>query len=112
MSPARGGAQPGQQWALVRNAFLPGPLERDVAFGPQEFGGLDLRYAAVHSDDLWAPYGEHQTAILHRGKTFREADVIPNIEIDGERVLQFYSTPDGLVGVGRGVICLIEPGRK
>ena len=86
--------------------------EQDVAFAPHQFGGLDLSYAAVHGDELWAPYGEKQTAILHRGKTFKEADIIPNIVIDGERVLQFYSTPDGLVGVGRGVICLIEPSRE
>jgi hypothetical protein len=109
---ARSGDQPEQKWPLVPNAFLAGLAEADVAFGPQQFGGVDLRYAAVHGDELWAPYGQDQIAVLHRGKTFKEADIIPNIVIDGERVRQFYSTPDGLVGVGRGVICLIEPGGK
>ena len=109
---ARAGDVPEQKWPLVRNSFLAGVPQGDMAFDLQQYGGLDLQYAAVHGDELWAPYGEKQIAILRRGKTFKEADIIPNIEIDGQPVRQFYSTPDGLVGVGRGVICLIEPAGK
>ena len=71
-------------------------------------GGIDLSTAAVHGDEIWARYGKSQLIVLRRGKSFEEATVVDNDILEGQKVLNFFETPYGLIAVGEGSVGLIE----
>jgi hypothetical protein len=46
--------------------------------------------------------------VLHRGKPIEEAEIFDNNILNGGKVLEFLSTPYGLVAIGEGTVGLIE----
>jgi len=100
----------GQTLAVVRKPFVQGRAEANPELFPVSLGCIQGACAAVHGDELWAPYGETQIVILHRGKSMDEAEFIPNDILTGGRVFRFLSTPYGLVAIGNGTVGLVEPG--
>jgi hypothetical protein len=98
----------GQAFRTVLKPFVRGRAESNPELLPAALGCLDALDAAIHRDELWAPYGETQIIILRRGTTMKDAEFIPNDILDGKRVRHFLSTPYGLVAVGEGGVGLVE----
>jgi hypothetical protein len=71
-------------------------------------GVLDLARGTIHNNKVWARLGPNQIAIIEIGKSFEEAKIIDNNLLDGEAVHRFVSTPYGLIGIGEGIVGLIE----
>ena len=71
-------------------------------------GTVDLSTSAVHGKKLWALLGGSRLIVIQRGKPITDAEIMENNLLNGKRVLKFFSTPYGLVGIGKGSIGLIE----
>jgi hypothetical protein len=87
-----------QTLSFEHDLFVPEASNKGLAYGP--YGGpcnLDLSTAAVHGDRLWARLGESQLMVLHRGKPIEEAEIFDNNILNGGKVLEFLSTPYGLM---------------
>lgn len=72
--------------------------------------GIDLSRSAIFSNKLWACLEERKIIIVEQDKSFDEALIIDNNILDGKPVKKFVSTPYGLVGIGEGIVGLIETG--
>ena len=98
-------------YGLEEDIFVPESFLDNVVLGPYYAqGNLDLATGAIHNNKLWARLGRYQILIIEKGKSFEEAQIIDNDILDGKPVIKFVSTPYGLVGIGEGVVGLIETG--
>lgn len=94
---------------LEDKLFLSKSFTNSVSFGPYySLGNLDLSTGTIHNNKLWARMGESQILIVEKGKSFEEAQIIDNNILEGEPVHRFVSTPYGLLGIGEGIVGLIE----
>ncbi|MHC4336336.1 MAG: hypothetical protein ACYSTG_00070 [Planctomycetota bacterium] len=80
----------------------------EFKYGFMSSGYIELRTAAVHEDKLWARLGKSQLIIIHKGKSFGEAEILDNNILNGDKILRFFSTPYGLIAIGEGTVGLIE----
>ena len=71
---------------------------------------INLSRSAFYRNKFWACLEEHQIIIVDQDKGFDEAMIIDNNILDGKPVEKFVSTPYGLVGIGDGIVGLIETG--
>ena len=71
-------------------------------------GNLDLSTSAIHENKLWARLGASQILIVEKGGSYEDAEIIDNNILDGGPVCRFVSTPYGLIGIGEGIVGLIE----
>ena len=78
-------------FSFTRDDFTSGSLWEKIPCGSHFWGNFNLGTCAMHGDKLWARFGKTQLMALHRGK-----------------VLEFLSTPYGLVAIGEGTVGLIE----
>jgi len=100
--------------SFKEDLFLPESFLNSVVFGSsslQSQSELDLEFGAIYHDKLWARLGKSQIIIAEKGKSFEDAQIIDNNILDGKPVLQFISTPYGLIGIGEGTVGLIETGK-
>ena len=96
-------------WLKCENdLFVPETSLEKMSFGSYNRGCLDLATSTIHEDQLWARLGQSQIAILSRGKSWEEAEIIDNNILDGGPAHRFISTPYGLVTIGEGTIGIIE----
>jgi hypothetical protein len=98
-----------QTLSFEHDLFVPEASNKRLAYGP--CGGpcnLDLSTAAVHGDRLWARLGERQLMVIHQGRSIEEAEIFDNNILNGGKVLEFLSTPYGLIAIGEGTVGLIE----
>ena len=94
---------------LNEDIFLPESFLRKITFNYYwAYGSLDLSTGTIHKNKLWARLGKSQIIIAEKGKSFEDAQIIDNNILDGGVVLKFVSTPYGLVGIGEGIVGLIE----
>jgi hypothetical protein len=98
-----------QRLDFEHDPFLAESSHKGLAYGPcWILGNLDLSTAAIQGDILWARLGESQLIIIERGKNLEEAQIIENNILNGGKVLEFLSTPYGLIAIGEGTVGLIE----
>jgi len=98
-----------QRLSFEHDLFVPEASNERLASGPCWIhGNLDLSTATIHGDRLWARLGDSQIIIVHRGKSLEEAEIIDNNILNGGKVLEFLSTPYGLIAIGEGTVGLIE----
>ncbi|MBN1975197.1 MAG: tetratricopeptide repeat protein [Sedimentisphaerales bacterium] len=96
-------------WFDMEKTFLSESFLNNVVLGPYYAQtNFDPSTGAIHDNKLWARLGERQILIIEKGKSFEEAQIIDNNILDGELVHRFVSTPYGLIGIGEGVVGLIE----
>ena len=88
--------------------FIPTAVLEKLALGNYRRSGVDLSTAAIHGDRLWARSGSSQVAIIPRGATQEQILTFHNNLLDGDEVIDFISTPYGLVAIGNGTVGLIE----
>ena len=88
---------------LVEWSDIINPGTEGIHFSSYE--GIDLSNCALHNNRLWAHFGDNQIIIAEQGKNPQFYD---NNILDGEPVERFVSTPYGLIGIGEGVVGLIE----
>jgi hypothetical protein len=104
-----GGRRKLQTLNLERDPFIAESSHKGLAYGPCGIhGNLDLSTAAVHGDRLWARLGESQLMVIHQGRSIEEAEIFDNNILNGGKVLEFLSTPYGLIAIGDGTVGLIE----
>lgn len=94
--------------SLREDMFLKDPVFTNLVRGVFRLGYLDLSTGDIHNNKLWARYGMSQLLIIGKNRSFEEALIIDNNILDGEPVERFVSTPYGLVGIGDGIVGLIE----
>jgi len=82
-------------------------VSRELPFGSDYLGGINLGSAAIHEDTLWARFGMMQLVVIPRGATKDQIQVRDNDLLDGKPVLRFLSTPHGLIAVGEEMVGLI-----
>jgi len=100
---------PGQTaWIVAQNPFVSPEIQSRMTFTGCTADGIDLTTAAVHGDEIWARYGPNELVIIRRGKPFADATIMANDILEGQKVLNFYETPYGLIAVGVDSIGLIE----
>jgi hypothetical protein len=96
---------------LEKELFVPESFLNNVNFGPYyALGNLDLSTGTIHNNKLWARLGTSQIIIAEKGKSYEDAKIIDNNLLDGQPVERFVSTPYGLIGIGAGIVGLIETG--
>jgi len=90
--------------------FISDEVSRKFAFGWASSGSIDLSSAVVHNDTVWAQLGKTQLIAIPRGATEDQIVVRDNDLLDGELVLEFRSTPHGLIAIGEDAVGLIGGG--
>lgn len=94
---------------LDKDIFLPESFVNKIKFGPYYVqGNLDLSTGAIKNNKLWARLGENQIIIAEQGKSFEEVTIIENNILNGKPVLEFVSSPNGLIAIGEGIVGLIQ----
>ncbi|MBN1972604.1 MAG: hypothetical protein JW787_03125, partial [Sedimentisphaerales bacterium] len=76
--------------------------------GHRSHDNRELTSAAIHNNILWGQWGESQVIKIRVGNKLEEAELISNNILDGQPVWKFVSTTYGLIGIGEGVVGLIE----
>ncbi len=71
-------------------------------------GKMIMTKCAIHNNKLWARLGDNRIFILGMDQRVEDAKIIDNNILDGEPVYRFFSTPYGLIGIGEGIVGLIE----
>jgi len=63
----------------------------------------------IHNNRLWGRLGNSQIISIYKdSRGIEDALIFDNDILDGEKVLDFFSTPYGLIAIGNGTIGLIE----
>jgi hypothetical protein len=98
-------------YGLEEDLFVPDDFLKRVKVGSLGIAGdLDFSNSAIYNNRLWARFGKNQIIIAEQGKSFEEATIIENNILNGKPVLEFVSSPNGLFGIGEGIVGLIETG--
>ena len=96
---------------LDEDLFLPEAFLKKVNEGTlRTEGNIDLSTGTIHKNKLWSRYGKYKIIIAEKGCNFEDAKIIDNNILNGKPVYKFVSTPYGLVGIGDGIVGLIETG--
>lgn len=91
-----------------QDLFVPEPSMTKYDYNHWTQGTVDLSTSAVDGKKLWALLGRSRLIVIQRGKPIKDAEIMKNNLLNGKRVLKFFSTPYGLVGIGKDSIGLIE----
>ncbi len=93
----------------INNGFINSDTIRNIKFGSSiTKQTIHLSSAAIYKNKLWAMLGQSQVVILEKDKSFDESQIIDNDILNGEPVTRFVSTPYGLIGIGEGIVGLID----
>ena len=96
------------EWTMEHEPFIPDCASDDLRDRPRMFYRIRLSAAALHGDEIWAPHGDSQIIVIHRGRSLEEVELIENNILDGRRVVRFFSTPFGLIAIGEGSVGIVQ----
>ena len=96
--------------SLIEFDIFTEKITRAEGWNPYAIKYFQPSSSSIQDNILWGKWGKSQIIKIQIGKAIENAEIIDNNILDGEPVYKFVSTPYGLIGIGEGIVGLIETG--